>query len=249
MVQKIAYLTIDDAPSAHMGRKIDYLSRNNSPAVFFCEGAKMEQRPEPVIDAMQQGFIIGNHSYSHPHFSEITLEQASDEIKRTDDVIEALYRQAGVARPGRYFRFPFGDKGALPGEYPLGGYSAAGAARKEKIQAILRSLGYTQPAFPKITYHYFREAGLPDDADWFWTYDTFDWSVFAEEPMYGIDSLEALFARMDEDNPEGTRGLNDPGSEDIILIHDHEISTENFFLTVDRLAAKGLQFRLPAIGS
>lgn len=247
MAQKIAYLTIDDAPSADMGRKINYLSQHNIPAVFFCEGAKMAQRPEPVIDAIRQGFIIGNHSYSHPHFSEITPEQARDEIRRTDDIIEALYRQAGVVRPGRYFRFPFGDKGALPGEYPLGGYSAEGAARKEAMQAVLRSLGYTQPPFPNITYRYFQEAGLAEDADWFWTYDTFDWSVFAEEPMYGIDSLDALFARMEVDNPEGACGLNDPRSEEIVLIHDHEISTENFFLTVDRLTAKGLQFRLPAL--
>ena len=245
MAVKKAYLTIDDAPSTYMRQKIDFLLQKGIPAIFFCEGLKIEQHPEAVIYAIQKGFIIANHSYAHPHFSELSLEEAFTEIQRTDILIDRIYQQAGVKRPAKYFRFPFGDKGGLVGDYPIAKYGNKGAKRKEAIQQYLRELGYTQPAFDNITTTYYREAGLLNDVDWYWTFDTFDWSVNAKEPIYGITTLEAVYARMDEDVPEGARGLNRPQSEEIVLIHDHKDSTDIFYPIVERLLEKGLQFKLP----
>jgi peptidoglycan/xylan/chitin deacetylase (PgdA/CDA1 family) len=244
MAIKKAYLTIDDSPSVHMKQKIDFLFSKGIPAVFFCEGRKIEQRPKPVIEAIQKGFIIGNHSYNHPQFSNISLDEAYEEIEWTDGLIEDMYRQAGVKRPAKYFRFPYGDKGGLVGDCPIAEYGEEGAKRKEAIQHYLRELGYTQPAFG-ITTTYFREAGLLDEVDWYWTFDTFDWSVNSEQPMYGITSLEAVYDRIDEDTPEAACGLNQPESEEIVLIHDHENSTAIFYPIVSRLQEKGLQFSLP----
>ncbi len=241
---KKAYLTIDDSPSAHMEQKIAFLFNKGIPAIFFCEGRKIEKRPEAVINAIQKGFIIGNHSYNHPQFSAITLEEAYEEISQTDALIEEIYRRANVARPAKYFRFPYGDKGGLVGDYPIAKYGEEGAKRKEAIQQYLRDLGYTQPTFG-ITTTYFREAGLLDEVDWYWTFDTFDWSVNSDEPLYGITSLQAVYDRIDEDVPEGARGLNRPESEEIVLIHDHENSTDIFYPIVERLQEKGLQFSLP----
>ncbi|MBE2220683.1 MAG: polysaccharide deacetylase family protein [Anaerolineae bacterium] len=246
MAIKKAYLTIDDSPSAHMRPKIDFLLHKGIPAIFFCEGRKIDERPEAVIYAIQNGFIIGNHSYNHPQFSAISLAEAFEEIQRTDALIDTIYQQANVTRPAKYFRFPYGDKGGLVGEYPTSGYGEEGTKRKNIIQDHLRQLGYQQPAFTNITTTYYREAGLLDEADWFWTFDTFDWSVNSAEPMYGITSLEAVYARIDEDEPEGARGLNRPESEEIVLIHDHDDSTDIFYPIVERLQEKGLQFSLPA---
>lgn len=244
MTIKKAYLTIDDSPSVHMKEKLEFLLSKGIPAIFFCEGLKMEQYPEPVIYSIQNGFVIGNHSYHHPQFSAISLEECYEEIQRTDAIIEALYQRAHVERPAKYFRFPYGDKGGLVGDYPIAEYGEEGARRKSAIQTYLRELGYTQPAF-NISTTYFREAGLLDDADWYWTFDTFDWSVNSEQPMYGITSLEAVYARIDEDAPEAACGLNRAESEEIVLIHDHENSTAIFYPIVERLQEKGLQFSLP----
>ena len=244
MAIKKAYLTIDDSPSPHMKQKVDFLLSKGIPAIFFCEGRKIEEHPDAVIYAIQNGFVIGNHSYNHPSFADISLEEGFEEIKRTDTLIDLIYQQAGVARPAKYFRFPYGNKGGLAGDYPVSGYGEEGEKRKNVIQQYLRQLGYSQPAF-NVTTTYFREAGLLDEADWFWTFDTFDWSVNSDNPMYGITSLEAVFARIDEDEPEGARGLNGPESEEIVLIHDHENSTDIFFPIVERLQEKGLQFSLP----
>ncbi len=244
MASKRAYLTIDDSPSANMKQKVDFLNKKGIPAIFFCEGRKIAERPEEVVYAIQNGFIIGNHSYNHPHFSAITLEESYDEIKRTDVLINEMYKKAGVIRSANYFRFPYGDKGGLVGDYPIAEYGEKGAQRKEAIQQFLRNLGYSQPRF-EITTNWFTQSGLLDEADWYWTFDTFDWSVNSDEPMYGITSLEAVYDRIDTDDPDNACGLNRPESEEIVLIHDHEESTDIFFPIVERLVEKGLQFSLP----
>lgn len=233
MVKKIAYLTIDDAPSVDMKEKVDFLVSKGIPAVWFCTGSFLEKRPELAIYAIKKGFTIGNHSYSHPHFSDLSLEQCFEEIQKTDRIVDGIYRKACVKRPAKFFRFPFGDKG--------------GKIRKEKIQAFLKSLGYTQPKFENVTYRYYRKAGLLDDVDWYWTYDCKEWAIFSEEHSYGIDSLEKVLERMDEDVPEGCRGLNYPDSEEIILTHDHPESTHIFKPIIERLLAKGMIFKLPSL--
>ena len=50
---------------------------------------------------------------------------------------------------------------------------------------------------------------------------------------------------MDETAPEQGRGLNTPGSAELILTHDHPETTTLFFPIIERLLEKGLEFRLP----
>ena len=95
---KNAYLTIDDSPSERMGDLIQTLQQLQIPAVFFCIGKNLERYPHFAIQAIQKGFVLGNHSWSHPHFSKISIENAFLEIQRTDDLLDNLYQQAGVQR-------------------------------------------------------------------------------------------------------------------------------------------------------
>jgi len=64
--------------------------------------------------------------------------------------------------------------------------------------------------------------------------------------LYSIDSLKKVVARMDENVPDGGRGLNDPASDEIILTHDHLASSDIFYPIIRRLQAKDLIFRLPS---
>lgn len=237
MPTKIAYLTIDDAPSLTMEKKLDYLLSKQIPAIWFCCGNFMEERPDVIIRAIREGFVLGNHSYDHPHFSNLNLQECFSQIKRTDEIINALYKKAGIKRPAHYFRFPYGNKG-----------DEAGAAHKQALQDYLRQLGYTHPSWENITYHYYRARGLHEDVDWYWTYDTVDWAIASDKPhLFGIDSLEKALARMDEDEPEGGRGLNSGSSAEIVLMHDHLEIADCFEPLVERLLAKGLRFVLPAV--
>jgi len=247
MVRKIAYLTIDDAPSEDIKEKVDFLVSRGIPAILFCRGDLLERNPEHAVYAIKRGFIIGNHAYRHVYFSDLPLKQCFEQIRKADRIIDEIYKKASVKRPAKFFRFPFGDKGGLNYDEVLKPCEGEGKIRKEKIQAFLKSLGYTQPKFENITYQYYRKAGLLDDVDWHWTYDIVEWSTFTEEHLYGIDSLEKVFERMDEDVPEDGRGLNYPNSEEIILTHDHTETTHIFKPIIERLLAKGMIFKLPPL--
>lgn len=246
MAKKVVYLTIDDAPTQDLPGKLDFLKANNIPAVLFCIGNNLDERPQVAIDAIREGFVLGNHSYDHPHFSDISVEEACDQISRTDSILDRLYAEAATPRPSKVFRFPYGDKGDLNYGDETKPLTQEGKARKLAIQTHLRRLGYTQPRFEGVTYPYYREGGFLDDVDWLWTYDVMEWSVFSDQHVHGIDSFEKVLDRMEEDVPDGWRGLNDLASEEIILTHDHVASTEIFYPIIKRLQEKELIFRLPS---
>jgi peptidoglycan-N-acetylglucosamine deacetylase len=247
MAKKVVYLTIDDAPSQHFLQKVDFLLRNNLPAVFFCRGDYMEERPREMIEAIHKGFIIGNHSYDHPHFSDLTLEEAFAQIEKTEKILEDIYKAAKVSQPAKIFRFPYGDKGGLNGGQALEPYIGLGLERKNALQDFLQRSGYIQPDFSAVTYNYYHQANLHQDLDWFWTFDLVEWSVYAPKHLYGIDSLEKIYARIETHDPENGCGLHYPDSADIILTHDHLESTEIFYPIIQRLLQKNFDFQLPKL--
>jgi peptidoglycan-N-acetylglucosamine deacetylase len=244
MPEKTAYLTIDDAPSGDMARKVDFLVSKSIPAVWFCSGIHLEEHPECARYALEKGHIIANHAYDHPYFSKISLQEGFDQILRTNNIIERLYTAAGKKRMRKYFRFPYGDKGGLRAD-SFGAYSEEGARRKNAIQDFLRKNRYTQPLFDKVTYHYYDVLGLRDDADWSWTYDCVEWSIFVDEHVDGIDTIEKVLLRMDRDEPEKGFGLNSHPSAEIVLTHDHPETAPDFPIVINALLAKGLEFTLP----
>jgi peptidoglycan/xylan/chitin deacetylase (PgdA/CDA1 family) len=75
MRQKIAYLTIDDAPVTDMKEKIDFLASEGIRAIWFCQGNKLVKFPDQAIYVIKKGHIIGNHSYDHSNFSAIMIFQ------------------------------------------------------------------------------------------------------------------------------------------------------------------------------
>ena len=244
-MRKIAYLTIDDSPTKDMREKVDYLFSKDIPAVWFCTGKAMEKYPEEVVYAIKKGFVIGNHSYSHPHFSGISLAECKNEIKLTDEIIEQAYKRSGIARPVKVFRFPYGDKGGLKGDDVTAQYEGIGMERKEALQKFLSTLGYRKGFFPGITYNYYKAYKLDEDIDWYWTYDIMDWELYREEREFGFDSIEKIFDKMEENDPENWKGLNCFLSEDIILTHDQTATTKEFKRIIDRLISKNIEFRLP----
>ena len=231
MAEKIAYLTIDDAPSDDFRRKVDLLSGKGIPALFFCEGRRLSGFEDDVIHAIRQGFVVGNHSWSHRDFSELTEREIREEIGKTDEAIDGLYTRAGVGRAFRVFRFPFLKNGGANAAF---------------TQEILKGLGYRQPRFENIAYEWYREKRLHADRSVFCTYDSMDWTVADGSHVFGIRDLRDLLDRMDEDVPEGMRGLNSTISNEIIMMHDDPRIREMFEPMIARLVGKGLIFRLPS---
>ncbi len=229
---KTLYLTIDDAPSPDCINKLDFLDKHNIKAVWFVEGRYIEERYDMAVELLKHGHVLGNHAYSHPHFSDISLEACREEINKTDLLLERVYKTANIQWLDKYFRFPYGDKGGNGDHIKV-------------IQRHLRSLGYTQPLWHDITYPWFRRAIINAYADWYWTYDSLDWSTYSDHPDHGIDSPEKVLARIDEDVPEGMRGINYSGSADIVLVHDHVTPDNLFQQIIEKLLTKDVIFRLP----
>lgn len=236
---KITYLTIDDCPSADFKRKVDFLSSKKIPAIFFCIGRLLELRGEFAIYAIKKGFIIGNHSYSHTPFSKLSIAEANEEIKKTDEIIEQLYEKAGVERPIKVFRFPELDKGCGNKDYPNINWDHP---KVKALQEYLKKLGYKQPRFKGINYKWYKKAGLDKCMDVDCTFDSYDWTVSDKSYQHGIRDLKDLLARMDEDVPEGMRGLNFKASSDIIMMHDHEEIKDFFIPMIEKLLRKGVRF-------
>ena len=53
------------------------------------------------------GFVLGNHTWSHPHLSEMTLPKFEEEVTKDEPVLEQL----GTGTDWRWFRYPFLDEG------------------------------------------------------------------------------------------------------------------------------------------
>ncbi|MGC1378157.1 MAG: polysaccharide deacetylase family protein [Anaerolineales bacterium] len=255
---KKAYLTIDDAPSRDFAAKMEFLYRHGIPALFFCEGRHIEQREDDLRAAVERGFVIGNHAFSHPHFSDISTEACKQEILRTDELIEHIYRSAGLGRPARYFRFPYFDSG---GDVSGAAYEAkwngpksecfryACADKQKELQGYLRELGYRQPKFEGVNLDYVDDPSLLTRVDVRCTYDQAEYWLHEANAPWGLSTEAAILGRIDEDFPHEGRSLNCEATVDIILAHDHEKTTDLFYRIVARYMEKGIQFlRIPEAG-
>ena len=103
--EKKVALTIDAAWGADKTPEIlDILSEYGVKATFFLVGRWVREYPENTQMIFEAGHEIGNHSDSHPHFSQLSEAGMLDELQST----EAALEQLGVPRP-TLFRAPFGE--------------------------------------------------------------------------------------------------------------------------------------------
>ncbi|UTW63676.1 polysaccharide deacetylase family protein [bacterium SCSIO 12741] len=98
-------ITFDDGPHPEFTPKLlDILKRENIQATFFCIGHKMESHPDLVQRLHQEGHLIGNHTYSHSKFIDLTpIKKFAAEIQKTSDLTQKL-----IGLKPRFFRPPYG---------------------------------------------------------------------------------------------------------------------------------------------
>ncbi|KWW10962.1 MULTISPECIES: polysaccharide deacetylase family protein [Peribacillus] len=66
------------------------LKKNNVKATFFLEGNWTKKNPELAKMIRDGGHEIGNHSYSHPNMQNISAQATREELRKTNEVIEAV---------------------------------------------------------------------------------------------------------------------------------------------------------------
>lgn len=106
-VRPLIALTFDDGPSDLTPAVLKILARHRVTATFFMQGSSVEARPELALQVVRERHVVGNHSYSHPDFTQLTDEQADEEITRTNVAINAATGVTPVL-----FRYPFGNESA-----------------------------------------------------------------------------------------------------------------------------------------
>ncbi|WP_239070128.1 MULTISPECIES: polysaccharide deacetylase family protein [unclassified Streptomyces] len=79
-----------------------------APATFFLTGQFAELHPAAARSMAAAGHGIASHSYSHPHFADLTCSGREREVRLAD---QALRAAIGTA-PLPFFRFPYGETNA-----------------------------------------------------------------------------------------------------------------------------------------
>jgi len=120
--------TIDDLPIQRPGQYsadnqkeitsnlLESLVNYNIPAIGFVNEEKLyingklnPARQELLIQWLRSGMELGNHTYSHPDYNNLTFDAFSKEIIKGQEIIGMLGPQYG--KPIRYFRYPYLHRG------------------------------------------------------------------------------------------------------------------------------------------
>ncbi|SHG81874.1 Peptidoglycan/xylan/chitin deacetylase, PgdA/CDA1 family [Flavobacterium fluvii] len=102
--RKIMALTFDDGPNENTLSILDILKKNNVNATFFCIGKNIEKHPGILKRIMEEGHVVGNHSYSHSNFFDFyRKKRLIAEIRKTDALIESI-----SGKKVQLFRPPYG---------------------------------------------------------------------------------------------------------------------------------------------
>ena len=107
--EKEVALTFDInwAEEDHLDEILQILKKYDAKGTFFIMGGWVnytDDNKEKLKNIYNDGHEIGNHSYIHPNFMNITEERMNDELKKTEDII---YQTIGYNT--KLFRFPSGS--------------------------------------------------------------------------------------------------------------------------------------------
>ncbi len=104
--KKVLYLTFDAGyENGHTEKILDVLKKHDAPAAFFLVGNYIETSPELVKRMVDEGHLVGNHTYTHPDMSEISTKDAfADELAQ----LENAYKEVTGQELKRYYRPPQG---------------------------------------------------------------------------------------------------------------------------------------------
>lgn len=202
-------LTIDDFSSKNTPAMVDYFKEKGIKVLFFATGENVERFYEEAKYAVKNGMLVGNHSYSHPAFSEISLEEAIADIAKCEDVLNRLYADCGVERVYRPFRFPYGNKGG---------------DNKEALQKYFKDNGFHKVEDRHFPYSWWKEFGLSEDIDTLWTFDFEEYRLW-QDPSF---TKESIWDKTKNPNPQMGAALFGENNRHIVLMHAHD-ETERIF--------------------
>ena len=102
--EKVISISFDDGPHLMTHKVLDVLAKYNVKATFFCIGNQIEKDPEILKRIVNEGHLVGNHSYSHSNFfGTFSTKKVIEELEKTRKIILDI-----TGKNTLYFRPPFG---------------------------------------------------------------------------------------------------------------------------------------------
>ncbi len=118
--RKLVALTYDDGPHPTITPKlIELLKSKNTPATFFLLGQSVKAYPAIARQLAENGFEVGNHSFSHPQLTKLSDEAIRRELTQCAELITS----ATGGAPIRVMRPTYG-------------------AHNERVRRIANEMGY-----------------------------------------------------------------------------------------------------------
>lgn len=106
MREKLIAITFDDGPHPiYTPQLLEIFDAVGGKATFFMVGEEMQKHRDLVKKVYDVGHEIGNHTYTHPHLSKLSMEQCLDEIERNENLVEELVGQKPVVFRPPYFDY------------------------------------------------------------------------------------------------------------------------------------------------
>jgi peptidoglycan/xylan/chitin deacetylase (PgdA/CDA1 family) len=113
-------ITFDDGVSVYRPQTLAILRDRQVHGVFYDNGFRVAANPHIPVFQVREGHTQLNHSYTHPHFNQLSDTAVLDEVERTEE----LFRRIGAPLTFKGFRPPFFEADA-------------------RVQALISGLGYT----------------------------------------------------------------------------------------------------------
>ncbi|MCY9694451.1 polysaccharide deacetylase family protein [Paenibacillus alginolyticus] len=89
--EKKVALTFDDGPDTRFTPKVlDALKASQVKATFFVLGSLANAHPDMIRRIVNEGHVIGNHSYSHANLPKLTVDKFQSQIMSTESVLQGL---------------------------------------------------------------------------------------------------------------------------------------------------------------
>ncbi|KKE78726.1 delta-lactam-biosynthetic de-N-acetylase [Oceanobacillus caeni] len=101
---KVVYLTFDNGyEEGYTDEILDVLKKEKVPATFFVTGHYVKSSPDLVKRMVNEGHIVGNHSFHHPDFTIVSKESMTEELKTLEAAVAEVTDQKEIKflRPPR----------------------------------------------------------------------------------------------------------------------------------------------------
>jgi uncharacterized repeat protein (TIGR01451 family) len=116
---RIAF-TFDDGVSFYRPQTLQILRDKQVHGVFYDNGFRVAANPHIATFQVREGHTLLNHSYTHPHFNQLSDAAVLDEVLRTERLFDAI----GAPLTFKGFRPPFFEANA-------------------RVRGLIGGLGYT----------------------------------------------------------------------------------------------------------